>query len=258
MTQRGLPGDAMANHFQNSREFRMPLSNATDDARHELAPNGSLRAAINTGNPVLARRDPGSGGLAGVSVDLANAIGAQLGVAVRLVPYASAGAVTAAIDRDEWDLAFLAIDPTRAEKIVFSHPYLTIEGTYVVRADSTFRSAVDVDQAGITIAVSENAAYDLFLSRTLRHATLLREKSAVDVLARFDRQEVTAMAGIRQALDAFARGRADLRVLPDRFMVIAQALAVAKMRASAAAFLQSFIAEAIASGFVAAAIGRHA
>jgi polar amino acid transport system substrate-binding protein len=236
----------------------MPSSDAKDAARRALVSTGSLRTAINIGNPVLARRAPGDGGLSGISVDLANAIGEQLGVPVRFVPYASAGAVTAAIDHDEWDLAFLAIDPARAEKIVFSRPYLTIEGTYVVHAGSSFRSAVDVDQAGVTIAVSENAAYDLFLSRALRHATLVRDKNAGDVIARFDRREVTAMAGIRQALDAFARDRADLRVLPDRFMVIEQALAVAKTRVAAAAYLQSFIADAIASGFVATVIGRHA
>jgi polar amino acid transport system substrate-binding protein len=236
----------------------MPSDKDSDDARRELAASGSIRAAINTGNPVLARRDPDGGDPTGVSVDIAREVGNRLGVPVRLVAYAAAGDVTDGVDRDEWDLAFLAIDPQRAQRIAFTQPYLEIEGTYVVRAASPFQSAADLDQAGVTIAVGANAAYDLFLSRTLQHATVVREKSSGDALARFDREAATASAGVRKALDAFARGRSDLRVLADRFMLIEQAMAVDKQKTRAAAYLREFIADAIASGVIAAAIRRHA
>ncbi len=223
----------------------------------ELAPQGAIRAAINVGNPVLARRDPDGGDPSGISVDLAFEVGRRLQVPVRLAVFEGAGAVFDAVDRNEWDLAFLAIEPVRAARIAFTAPYITIEGTYLVRADASFREAVELDQPGHRIAVIEKAAYDLFLTRTLRHATLVRRPAAESALELTLKGQTDATAGVRQALDTFARGRGDVRVMADRFMQIEQAMAVPASKTAAAAYLKTFIADAMASGFVARAIARN-
>ncbi len=143
---------------------------------HDLAPTGTLRAAINLGNPVLARRDARDGSLAGVSVDLARELGRRLGVPVTLVPYDSAGAVSGAARGGAWDVCFLAVDPKRAEDIIFTEPYVVIEGSYLVPADSPIETNEDVDRAGVRIAVGVGSAYDLFLTRAIRHATLVERR----------------------------------------------------------------------------------
>jgi polar amino acid transport system substrate-binding protein len=147
---------------------------ASAEAIRELAPTGTLRAAINVGNPVLAQRDPRGGELSGVSVELARALGSELGVPVQLVTFDAAGKVVAALGSDAWDVAFLARDPTSAAEILFTPPYVLIEGTYLVRDEASFRSVEELDRPGIRIAVGKGAAYDLYLTRALKHAELVR------------------------------------------------------------------------------------
>ena len=144
------------------------------EARTQLAPTGTLRAAINYGNGVLAQRDPSSGELRGVSVDLSRELGRRLGVPVQLVPFDAAGKVADAARTGAWDIAFVAIDPARARDISFSPPYVVIEGGYMVPAGSHLRTIEDVDRDGVRLAVGNKSAYDLYLSRTLKHAKLVR------------------------------------------------------------------------------------
>ena len=143
-------------------------------ARSELAPTGKLRAAINFGNPVLAQKDPATGEPRGVSVDLARELGRRLGVPVVLVTFDAAGKVFDALKTGSWDIAFMAIDPARAAEIVFTAPYVVIEGTYLVPADSALRTIEDVDRDGVRVAVGNKSAYDLYLTRTLKRAQLVR------------------------------------------------------------------------------------
>src|SRR6266568_5375287 len=140
----------------------------------ELAPSGKLRAAINFGNPVLAQKDPATGEPRGVSVDLARELGRRLALPVDLIAYDAAGKVVDAVKTGAWDVAFLAIDPERAAEIDFTAPYVVIEGTYAVPADSPLRTIDDVDRDGVRIAVGAKSAYDLYLTRALRHARLVR------------------------------------------------------------------------------------
>ncbi len=233
------------------------MGTSPDTAAADLAPTGVIRAAINTANIVLARKDPKGGDPTGVSVDLARAVGHSLGLPVRLIPYESAGAVFAAINGAQWDLAFLAIEPSRAEAVEFTQPYVRIEGTYLVRADAPFAGVADVDRADIRISVASNAAYDLFLTRTLTHARLVRAPNPAAALDLFERREVDVSAGVRQVLDAAAADRPDRRVLPDRFMGIEQAMAVPRGRPAGAAYLGSFLQDAIASGAVRQILERH-
>lgn len=230
-------------------------SPVTQEVVASLAPTGSLRAAINLGNTVLAQRDADSEELSGVSVVLATELGAKLGVPVKLVTYLSAGMVFDAIDRQEWDIAFLAIEPERAEKIQFSRPYVLIDGTYLVRKDSAFSSVADLDRAGVTIAVGRGAAYDLFLTRTLNNATLLRMPTSLEAIEQFRSGGADAAAGIREGLENAARGTSDLRVLDDRFMQIGQAIAVPDTRDPAgSAYIDSFVEEMKDNGQIRAAL----
>jgi polar amino acid transport system substrate-binding protein len=226
------------------------------DARRDLAPSGPLRAAINFCNPVLAQRDPRSGEARGVSVDLARELARRLGVELRLVTFDAAGKVFEALKTSLWDAAFLAIDPVRAAEMSFTAPYVLIEGTYIVKVDSPLRALADFDRTGVRIAVGRGAAYDLYLTRALRQAELVRADTSAAALELFVAQRLDAAAGIRQPLVAFARAQSGLRVIDESFTSIRQAMATPKGRAAGFAYLRAFVEEMKASGFVAAALER--
>ncbi len=227
-----------------------------DQARAQLAPQGTLRAAINFGNPVLAQKDPASGEPRGVSVDLARELGRRLGVPVDLVVFDAAGKVFATARESRWDVAFLAIDPERTTDIAFTSPYVLIEGTYLVRADSPLRAIDDVDRPGMRVAVGNKSAYDLYLARTLKHAQLVRAPTSQASVELFLSDKLDAAAGVRQPLMQFAASRPDLRVLDGRFMAIEQAMGTPRRNGAAARYLQTFIEDMKASGFIAEALAR--
>ena len=161
-------------------------------------PTGTLRAAINLGNPVLAQgtaEEPG-----GVTVAMARAMGERLGVPVELLCVDAARKSFAALEEGRVDIAFLAAEPARAETVAFSAPYVTIEGVYVVAVDAPYAAAADVDRSGVRVGVKEGSAYDLFLSRTLQHATVVRGVEGTEV---FVEQGLDVGAGIRQPLTEF-------------------------------------------------------
>ena len=220
-------------------------------ARSELAPTGKLRAAINFGNPVLAQRDQASGEPRGVSVDLADELARRLGVPVELVTYNSAGKVFEALKTGAWDIAFLAIDPARATEIAFTAPYVIIEGIYLVPADSPLRSIQDIDREGVRVAVGNKSAYDLYLTRTLKRAQLVRVPTSAEALDVFLRDKLEAAAGVKQPILQFAKIHPNVRVIDGRFMIIEQAMGTPKGREAALLYLREFIEEMKASGFVA-------
>jgi len=219
-----------------------------------LAPTGRLRAAINFGNPVLAQKEPQTGAPRGVSVDLARELGQRLGVPVELITFDGAGQVSAALATGAWDVAFLAIDPLRANEIVFSAPYVLIEGTYLVADTSPLRVNDDVDRAGVRVSVGGGSAYDLYLSRTLRHAQLVRAATSADAMNAFLCDGIEVAAGVKQPIVAFAAKHPGLRVLPGRFMVIEQAVGIPKARGGGADYVRAFVEELKANGFVAKAL----
>ena len=224
---------------------------------HDLAPTGSLRAAINLGNPVLAAKDTQSGALSGVSVDLAKALGERLAVPVTLVPYDSAGKVSGAAKSDIWDICFLAVDPKRAEDITFTAPYVVIEGSYLVPADSPIHTMTDVDRDGIRISVGRGSAYDLFLHRVIHHATLVQAPTSPAALALFVKDRLEVAANVRQPLEAYAATHPDVRLLPGHFMEIAQAMGIRNGRQAGADYLRHFVDEMKANGFIAKSLRAH-
>lgn len=222
--------------------------------QNQFASGGKLRAGINYGNPVLARRDPASGELTGVAVDLARELGRRLGLPVELIPFDAAGKLFDGVKQGAWDAAFLAIDAGRAQEIDFTAAYVVIEGTYLVPAGAPFRANEEVDSAGVRIGVSGNSAYDLFLSRTIKHAQLVRgsgPESAFDLLLNGN---VDVVAGVRQSLMANAPRLPGCHVFASRFMAIEQAMGLPKGRNEAAQYAREFIEDVKASGFVARAI----
>jgi polar amino acid transport system substrate-binding protein len=222
----------------------------------DLAPTGKLRVGINYGNPVLATRDPTSGDLRGVAVDLARELGRRVNVPVELVAFESAGKMFDAVKAGAWDVAFLAIDPGRADQIDFTAPYIEIEGTYLVPAGSPLHVIGDVDREGVRMGISSGSAYDLFLSRSIQHAELIRSPDPNGAFELILSGKVDVLAGVRQHLVANAKKLPGSRVLDGRFMAIQQALGIVKGRTAGARYLWKFIEEVKASGLVAEAIEK--
>ena len=222
-----------------------------------FAPTGRLHVAINLGNPVLANRGA-DGRVDGVSVDLGRALADRLDVGCELIVVETAGKSVDVVSGEEADIGFFAIDPIRGAHIAFTAPYLLIEGAYLVREGDAIRSIDRVDQPGRRVVVGKGSAYDLFLTRELKHASIVRAETSQAVVDTFLREGADVAAGVRQGIEADAKRVGGLRVLDGRFMTIRQAIGVPKSRgAEAAAFLAAFVEEMKASGFVAASLARH-
>jgi polar amino acid transport system substrate-binding protein len=223
-----------------------------------LAPTGRLRATINVGNPILARRDPSGAGARGVSVDIANELARRLGVAAELIVVDAAAKAVATIAADQADVGFFAVDPVRGAGIAFTHPYVLIEGCFLVRQDAAIADQSQVDTSGTRVAVGAGSAYDLFLTRELKHASIVRVPTSPAVTDAFLEGGLEVAAGIRQQLQADALRHGGLRLLEKPFMVIQQAMGIARSRGEAAAgYLRGFVDELRASGYVREALARH-
>ena len=236
----------------------MSDADALTALRQAFAPSGVLRASINLGNPILAKRDPRTGAAVGVSVDLAAGVAERLGVPLSLVVFDKAAESVDAIGKGTADIGFFAIDPQRGAEIAFTPPYVLIEGAYLVRQDSPLQDNDEVDRAGHRVTVGKGSAYDLYLSRHLRQADIVRAASSPEVVPLFLAQGHEVAAGVKQQLQADAQRHAGLRLLPGRFMIIRQAMGVAKSRGEAAAqWLSAYVQSQKATGFVAQALARH-
>jgi polar amino acid transport system substrate-binding protein len=243
------------------RKFNVEPVSATRDAQAlavAFAPTGTLRAIINLGNPVLATRVSGADTPAGVSVDLARELGQRLGLAVELVVVTSAGKAVETLRAGDGDIGFFAIDPMRSDGIAFSGAYVNIVGAYLVREGSPLKSLADVDKAGVRIAVGGKSAYDLYLTREIKAATLVRVPTSPEVVSSFLAQNLDVAAGVKQQLEADQKRLPGLRLLPGDFMTIHQAMGVpAARRPEVARYLAGFVENVKATGFVADALKRH-
>lgn len=213
-----------------------------------IAPSGTLRFAINIGNSVLTRFDQQSGDVGGITVNLAGDIARELDLPYKLEIYTSARAVVEAVSQGNWDFAFIARDPKRSESITFSDPYFLIEGNYLVRKDSQITSNREVDQAGVTVAVGKGAAYDLYLTRHLQHAEIIRTDGTKSVMDMFIDNGIDVAAGIRQSLESHIASNTNLRLLPDPFMHIEQAIATPAQNRESADFIKAYLEDARKSG----------
>jgi len=218
----------------------------------DLAPTGALRASINLGNPVLAQGTAAAP--SGITVDIAREVGARLDRPVQFVCFDAARKSYEATMAGAADLCFLAIDPAREAEIAFTAPYVVIEGVFVVPQESPITAVADVDRAGVRVGVKRGSAYDLYLSRTLQQATVVRGDEGVDV---FRAEGLEAGAGIRQPVTAYASAHPDVRLIDERFMQIRQAVGVPRARRpETVQFLRDLVEDLKASGFVAESLRR--
>ena len=233
------------------------VSTVAADLVKDLAPTGKLRAAINLGNMVLAQKDPATGDMRGVTVDLARELARRVGLPLELVPFDAAGKVFETLKAGAWDVAFLAIEPVRAAEIAFTAPYVIIEGVYLVPKDSPLRAVADVDRDGVRIAVNKGSAYDLYLTRTIKHAQLVRGENGIEL---FVRDRLEAAAGVKQPLVEYAKTDPSVRIMDGRFMEIRQAMGTPKLRyqgrEAAPRYLHALVEEMKATGFIAEALRR--
>lgn len=246
------PGYVLRSHMKKLQRIAPPR-----EVVEQLAPSGKLRAAINFGNPILANRNAGSGEAEGVSVDIARELARHINVPLELVTYTAAGKVVEGIKANAWDIGYFAIDPVRAADTDFTAPYIIIEGAYLVPAGSKISRNEDVDRAGNRVVVGKGSAYDLFLTREIRNATLVRTATSQAVTDTMLSQKLEVAAGVKQQLQADARRVPGVRLLDGRFMEIRQAMALPKGRPLAQRYLAEFVEDLKASGFVAAALKRH-
>ena len=239
------------------RRVADPASRVPDpDARAELTPTGKLRVGINFGNGLLARKDPVTAAPRGIAVDLARELGVRVGVPVEVVGYESAGTMADGAT-EAWDVAFLGADPARANQIAFTAAYLEIESTYLVPARSPLSTMADVDRAGVRIAVSGKSAYDLFLTRALQHAMLVRAPNVNASVELFMSHKLDALAGLKPLLVEVAEQLPGSRVLDGSFTTVQQAIGTPKDRSSAAKYLHAFVEDVKAGGLVAKAIENN-
>jgi polar amino acid transport system substrate-binding protein len=229
----------------------------TDALRSELAPHGMLRAAINLSNFLLVTGRSASGDPEGVAPDMARAIADRLAVPVTYVTYATPGALADAAKTDAWDIGLIGAEPARAERIVFSPAYTEIEATYMVPPGSPLTAIDQVDQPGIRIAVTARTAYDLWLSRHIARAELVRSTTLDSAFDQFAAEKLDVLAGLRSRLVSDLEKMPGARILDGRFTAVQQAIGTARGNIAGAAFLRDFVEEAKASGAVAGLIARH-
>ena len=245
-----------AGYGQSSR----PIQTIDPAMIASFAPTGTLRVGINLGNPVLANENPATRQLQGVTIDISQEIGKRIGLPVKLIPFKTAGNTVDAVKTGEIDMVFVAIDPIRGADISYTPAYIQIEGAYMVKANSPIKTNEQVDATGNEIIVGKGSAYDLYLTREIKNAALLRAPSSQAVVDDFVSGKGNVAAGVKQQLESDAKRYEGLRMIPGRFMVINQAIGIPKARSQyeqATAYLSGVITQLKQSGFIAQAMQRH-
>jgi polar amino acid transport system substrate-binding protein len=239
----------------------LPTMKTIDPAAlRSFAPTGTLRVGINLGNPVLANEDISTKKMSGVTIDIANEIGKSINLPVKLIPFKTAAATVDGVKSGEIDMVFVAIDPVRGADISYTPAYIQIEGAYMVKASSPLKSNEEVDVIGSEIVVGKGSAYDLFLTREIKNAKLLRAASSQTVIDDFMAGTGNVAAGVKQQLESDAKRYQALRMLPGRFMVINQAIGIPKAREdyeNTSVYLSDVITQLKQSGFIAQSMQRH-
>jgi polar amino acid transport system substrate-binding protein len=241
-----------------SIEHPMAHTPASPIVKSELAPTGKIRASINVGNPILAKRDDEHSKPYGVSIDLATNLAQELGLELELVVFDSAGKSVDAVTNKKADFGFFAIDPVRGKEITFTNAYIVIEGAYVVPNNSSIQTNDEVDQTKNRIVVGKGSAYDLYLTREIKHAQIVHAPTSPKVVEFFVNGGYEVGAGVKQQLEMDLKTYPTIRLLPGRFMEINQSMGVNKDVSEATkAYLKDYVERMKASGFVAEALARH-
>jgi polar amino acid transport system substrate-binding protein len=225
--------------------------------RAALAPTGTLRVALNMSNTLLTATDPATGEPCGLAADLGRELGQRLGVPVALLPYPNPGVLADAASTGVWDVGFIGAEPQRAQEIDFTAAYVEIEATYLVPPGSPLQAIAEVDRPGIRIAAPERSAYELYLSRSLQHAQLVRLQGADNAFKRFVADKLDALAGLRPRLVMDQDALPGSRLLDGNFTAVQQAAGTPKGRPVGAQYLCAFIEDIKSTGLVARTIAKH-
>ena len=233
------------------------MTDSTPVARSELVPTGTLRVALNMSNFLLTATDAATGEPTGIAADLGRELAQRLGVPVQLPPYPNPGVLADAATTGVWDVGFLGAEPQRADAIDFTPAYVEIEATYLVPPGSALQSIDEVDRPGIRIAAPARSAYELYLSRTLKFAEVVRDEGADNTFKRFVEDRLDALAGLRPRLVVDQDALPGSRLLEGRFTAVQQAAGTPKGRPAGAEYLRAFIEDVKATGLVARLIEKH-
>jgi polar amino acid transport system substrate-binding protein len=227
------------------------------DVKKELAPSGKLRVGLNYGNFLLVLKDSPDGAPNGIAPDLGRELGKRLGVPVEFVKFPEAGQLADGVRDGKCDVGFLGAEPQRANEIAFTKAYLEIPVTYLVPPGSSIKTLADVDREGVRVAVSARSAYDLYLSRTLKHAKLLRAEGIDPSYELFVKEKLDVLAGLKPRLVSDAEKLPGSRVLEGQVTGVQQACGTSKKRPAGAQYISEFIEDVKRSGLVAKTIDKH-
>jgi polar amino acid transport system substrate-binding protein len=253
----GIPGLGIAGIALFVLTSRAMADDIAPAVRSELAPTGTLRVGLNHGNFLLVTSGSAATDPRGVASDVARELARRLGVLVAFSKFDTAGQLGDAVRSGAWDVAFLGAEPQRAAEIAFTAAYLEIPATYLVPAGSPIRSVADVDREGVRIAVSEKSAYELYLSRNIKHARLMVTRGIDAAFDLFVKDKLEVLSGLRPRLLMDVQKLPGARVLDGQFTAVQQAIGTPKARQAGATFLRAFVEEVKAAGFVAEAISRN-
>jgi polar amino acid transport system substrate-binding protein len=223
----------------------------------ELAPKGKLRVGLNYQNFLLVLKDAPDGTPRGVAPDLGRELAKRLALPVEFVPYKNAGSLADSVQDGAWDVAFIGAEPSRAGSIAFSAAYLEIPVTFLVPAGSPIHAIADIDRAGVRIAVSDKSAYDLYLTRTLKKAQLVRVAGIPQSYETFVSQKLEALGGLKPQLVSDAEKLPGSRVLDGQITGVQQSIGTPRPREKAAAYLREFVEDIKASGLVGRTIEKN-
>ncbi len=188
---------------------------------------------------------------------MAGEIARRLGVPIKYLPYPKPGELADDAGKGVWDIGLIGAEPQRAQQIAFTAAYVEIEATYLVPAGSPLKTVGEVDRAGVRIAVTARSAYELWLTRNIKHAKLVLSDSLDAAVKQFVDEKLEALAGLRPRLLTDIAKLPGARILDGQFSAVQQAVGTARKNATGAKFLASVVEEAKKSGLVASLIERH-
>ena len=223
----------------------------------DLAPSGKLKIGLNYSNFLLVIGDNANGEPKGIAPDLGRELARKVGMPFEFVKFDAAGKLFDAVKSAQCDVGFLGAEPQRADEVDFTNAYLEIPVTFLVPAGSPIKTIADVDREGVRIAVSERSAYDLYLSRTLKKAQLIRTKGIPASYDAFMAQKLEVLGGLKPKLVEEQARTPGSRVLDGQITGVQQAIGAPKGRPAAAKYLREFAEDVKRSGFVAKAIEKH-
>ena len=233
------------------------MANEQTDMQQILAPTGVLRAGINLSNFLLVSSRSDDGTPCGISPDMAGWVAEDLGVPCALVTFERPGKLADAAIDDLWDIGNIAFEAERAQVIDFSNAYVVIDANFLLKPNIAAKTNVEIDRPGVTIAVSERSAYDLWLSDNFTKAKIIRAPSIAAAHQMFNNGDVDVLASLKPKLLEELATTPSYRMIDEPFTAVKQSIGVKKGQPQAVAYLNRLIARKIRDGSIAWSLEKH-